>query len=1049
MFSIMFIKRPILATVCSIVIVIAGIVSIYTLPIAQFPELVPPQVTVSAQYPGATPEVIAQVVAAPLETQINGVDDMIYMNSVSNGQGNMVLTVTFELGTDPDQATINVNNRVQMATPSIPAEVRQYGIVVQKSSPNLLLIFSLFSPQGIYDTTYISNYALLNVVDGLKRIPGVSDVNIFTNQDYAMRIWLKPDKMSQLGITPSDVAAAIQDQNSQYALGRFGDAPTKADIQKTYIMTTTGRLTTEEEFENIIIKSIPGGETVYLRDIARVQLGAKNYSFSGTQNGTPAVPVGVTLAPGANAIHVCDEVKAQLAEAQKKFPSGLVYDIPYDTTTFVRVSIEEVIITLIEALVLVFLVVLLFLQDLRATIIPCLAVPVSIIGTFAGLKAFGFSINTLTLFGVVLAIGLVVDDAIVVIENVDRHMEEDGLSPFDATCRAMEEVTAPVIAIVLVLTSVFVPIAFLGGFTGELYKQFAVTIATSVIISGFVALSLTPALCAMILKPSDHKPKFILFKWFNSFFDRLTHGFSSSVRVMLKHGVVVFVVFLLFLGATARMAVTLPTSLVPDEDQGIIMESMSLPDGSALNQTEELAKKVSDITSSMPEVETALVFAGYNILNSSNQSNYGAGFIRLKDWDQRKGAGEDSFSVANKVMGKAWSIPEGQVFAFNPPAIIGMSTTGGVEGYLQSRETTDADEIEAIVQKFIEEADKRPEIASVTTTFSTKVPQYYVYIDRVKAKSLGVSLADVFGAMGSIYSNYYVNDFDKMGRTFQVLISSESNYRDRPDGIKYTYIRSQNGDMIPLESLVELRPTTGPDTMERFNVFPAAKLTGQPAAGYTSGQVIKALEETAATLPDGYTLAWTGTAYQEKQTGSATMIAFVLGIIMVFLILAAQYERWSLPFAVVLSVPFALFGAFAATMLRGLSDDLYFQVALVTLIGLSAKNAILIVEFALEEHQKGVPLMQAAVNASHLRFRPIIMTSLAFILGVLPLAISTGAGAASRHSIGTSIIGGMVASTVIGIFFVPCFFMMVMRLSSHKKDSAAEDAVSTAEGEAK
>ncbi len=1048
MFSIMFIKRPILATVCSIVIVIAGIVSIYTLPVAQFPELVPPQVTVSAQYPGATPEVIAQVVAAPLETQINGVDDMIYMNSVSNGQGKMTLTVTFELGTDPDQATINVNNRVQMATPSIPAEVRQYGIIVQKSSPNILLIFSLFSPQGIYDTTYISNYALLNVVDSLKRIPGVSDVNIFTNQDYAMRIWLKPDKMSQLGIMPADVAAAVKDQNSQYALGRFGDAPSKADLQKTYIMTTTGRLTTEEEFENIIIKSLPGGETVYLKDIARVQLGAKSYSFSGTQNGTPAVPIGVTLAPGANAIQVCDEVKAQLADAQKKFPSGLVYDIPYDTTTFVRVSIEEVIITLIEALVLVFLVVLLFLQDLRATIIPCLAVPVSIIGTFAGLKAFGFSINTLTLFGVVLAIGLVVDDAIVVIENVDRHME-DGLTPFDATCKAMEEVTAPVIAIVLVLTSVFVPIAFLGGLTGELYKQFAITIATSVIISGFVALSLTPALCAMILKPSEHKPKFVLFRWFNSFFAKLTHGFSSSVRVMLKHGIIVFAVFLLFVAATAQMALTLPTSLVPDEDQGIIMESMSLPDGSSLNQTEALAKRVSEITTSLPEVETALIFSGYNIINSSNQSNYGAGFIRLKDWDQRKGLGQDSFSVANKVMGKAWNIPEGQVFAFNPPAIIGMSTTGGVEGYLQSRVTTDADEIESVVQKFIEEADKRPEIASVSTTFSTKVPQYYVYIDRVKAKSLGVSLADVFGAMGSIYSNYYVNDFDKMGRTFQVLISSESNYRDRPDGIKYTYIRSENGDMIPLESLVELRPTTGPDTMERFNVFPAAKLTGQPAAGYTSGQVIKALEEAASTLPEGYTLAWTGTAYQEKQTGAATMIAFVLGIIMVFLILAAQYERWSLPFAVVLSVPFALFGAFVATMMRGLSDDLYFQVALVTLIGLSAKNAILIVEFALEEHQKGVPLMQAAVNASHLRFRPIIMTSLAFILGVLPLAVSTGAGAASRHSIGTGIIGGMVASTVIGIFFVPCFFTMVMRLSARKKGPASETAAPSAEVEAK
>lgn len=1039
MFSLMFIRRPVLAMVCSIVILIAGVVSIYTLPIAQFPELVPPQVTVSAQYPGATSEVVAQVVASPLETQINGVDDMIYMNSVSNGQGNMVLTVTFELGTDPDQATINVNNRVQMATPLIPADVRQYGIVVEKSSPNLLLIFTLFSPQGLYDTTYLSNYALLNVVDGLKRIHGVTDVNIFTNQDYAMRIWLKPDKMSQLGITPSDVAAAVEDQNSQYAIGRFGDAPSKADLQKTYIMTTKGRLSTEKEFEDIIIKTTPDGQTIYLKDIARVQLGAKTYAFSGTQNGIPAVPVGVTLAPGANAIQVCDEVKQQLAEAQKNFPSGMVYDIPYDTTTFVRVSIEEVIITLIEALVLVFFVVFLFLQDFRATIIPCLAVPVSIVGTFAGLKVFGFSINTLTLFAMVLAIGLVVDDAIVVIENVDRHME-DGLSPYDATCKAMEEVTAPVIAIVLVLTSVFIPIAFLGGLTGQLYKQFAITLSTSVVISGFVALSLTPALCAKILRPSSQRRKFVFFEWFNAFFDKITCGFSSSVKVMLKHSVIVVMVFMLFLLATSQMALRMPTSLVPDEDQGILMQSMSMPDGSSLNQTEELTRRVSEITQELPEVETALLFSGYNIINSLNQSNYGAGFIKLKDWKQREKKGEDSFSVANKIMGKTWSIPEGQVFAFNPPAIIGMSTTGGVEGYIQSRTTTDAAEIEKVVRAFISEADKRPEVASVTTTFSTSVPQYYVHIDREKAKSLGVSLSDVFGAMGSIYSNYYVNDFDKAGRTFQVLISSESDYRDYPDGIKYTYVRSDKGEMIPLESLVDLRPTTGPDIMERFNVFPAAKITGQPAAGYTSGQIIKAMEEAAQTLPEGYTLAWTGTAYQEEQTGSATTIAFVLGIIMVFLILAAQYERWSLPFAVVLSVPFAIFGAFLANTMRGLSNDLYFQVALVTLIGLSAKNAILIVEFALEEYQRGVPLLKAAVDASHLRFRPIIMTSIAFILGVLPLAVSTGAGAASRHSIGTGIIGGMAASTMIGIFFVPCFFTIIMNISQGRKNPAAARA---------
>lgn len=1044
MFSTTFIKRPILATVCSIVIMLAGVVSIMTLPIAQFPELVPPQVTVSAQYPGATPEVIAQVVASPLESQINGVDNMIYMNSVSNGQGGMTLTVTFELGTDADQATINVNNRVQMATPSIPEEVRKYGIVVQKSSPNLLLIATLLAPDGRYDTVYMSNYALLNIVDDLKRIPGVSDAVIYTAQDYAMRIWLKPDKLAQLGLAPSDIAAAVQDQNSQYALGRFGDYPTNSHLEKTYIMTTKGRLTTVEEFENVIIKANPDGSTVYLRDVARVELGAKTYNFMGHQDGKPAVPIGITLAPGANAIKVCDMVKKQFAEAGRSFPDGIVYDIPYDTTTFVRVSIEEVVKTLFEAIILVFIVVFLFLQNWRATLIPCLAVPVSIIGTFAGLKLFGFSINTLTLFGLVLAIGIVVDDAIVVLENVDRHMER-GLSPSEAAFKAMEEVTGPVIAIVLVLCSVFIPIAFLGGLTGELYKQFAITIATSVAISGFVALTLTPAMCALILKPHKaNEKKFIVFRWFNSFFDAMTNAYSAGVGFLLKRAFIAILLFLIFVGATAKMATMVPTSLVPDEDQGILMASMAMPDGASLNMTESLTKKVSEISGSLSHLKTALVFTGYNMLNSSNQPNYGAAFITLKDWKERQEKGKDSFSTANELMGKTWSIPEGQVFVFNPPAIIGMSTTGGVEAYVQNRGTSDIYGMEKALTKFIQEAEKRPEIGSVSTTFSTKVPQYFAHLDRNKAKALDVDLSDVFATMGSMFRNYYINDFDKNGRTFQVLMTADSEFRDRPEDIRYTFVRSKSGQMIPLQSLVDLREITGPETMERFNVFPAAKITGTPAKGYTTGQVIKAMEDAAQkSLPQDFTLAWTGSAYQEKQTGSATAIAFGLGILMVFLILAAQYEKWSLPFAVVLAVPFALFGAFLAVMMRGLSNDLYFQVALVTLIGLAAKNAILIVEFALMQYHNGMTLKEAAASAAHLRFRPILMTSLAFILGCLPLAVSVGAGSASRHSIGTGIVGGMVAATCIAIFFIPSFFAMIMGLS--KKKLAATSADATAE----
>lgn len=1036
MFSTIFIKRPILATVCSLVIILAGTVSILTLPIAQFPELVPPQVTVTATYPGATPEVIAQVVASPLESQINGVDDMLYMNSVSNSQGNMTLTVTFDLGTDPDMATINVNNRVQMATASIPEEVRKYGIIVQKSSPNLLLIATLIAPDGRYDTIYMSNYALLNIVDDLKRIPGVSDAVIYTAQDYAMRIWIKPDKLAQLGLSPSDVAAAVQDQNSQYALGRFGDTPTNADLEKTYIMTTQGRLTTPQEFEAIIIKANPDGTVVYLRDVARVELGAKAYSFKGAQDGVPAVPIGITLAPGANAIKVCDEVRAKFAESARHFPDGIKYDIPYDTTTFVRVSIEEVVKTLFEAIILVFLVVFIFLQNWRATLIPCLAVPVSIIGTFAGLKLFGFSINTLTLFGLVLAIGIVVDDAIVVLENVDRHMER-GLSPKDASIKAMEEVTGPVIAIVLVLTSVFIPIAFLGGLTGELYKQFAITIATSVVISGFVALSLTPAMCALLLKPhKEGEKRFILFRWFNRFFDSMTNAYSAGVRFLLKSSLMVVVIFALFGFATFKIAGMIPSSLVPDEDQGIIMSSMALPDGASLNMTEKLTQKITKITKSMEQVKTALVFTGYNMLNSSNQSNYGAAFITLKDWDERKAPGKDSFSTAKEVMGRAWNIPDGQVFVFNPPAIIGMSTTGGVEAYVQNRGTDDIKRMETVLQKYIAEVEGTPEIGSITTTFSTKVPQYFAHLDRNKAKAMGVDIADIFTTMGSVFRNYYVNDFDKSGRTFQVLIESDSSYRDRPEDIRYTFVRSKNGDMIPLSSLIDLREITGPETMERFNVFPAAKVTGIPASGYTTGQTIAAMEKAAEkALPEGYTLAWTGSAFQEKQTGAATMIAFGLGILMVFLILAAQYEKWSLPFAVVLAVPFALFGAFLSILLRGLSNDLYFQVALVTLIGLAAKNAILIVEFAIMQHENGMPLKEAAATAAHLRFRPIVMTSLAFILGCMPLALSVGAGAASRRSIGTGIVGGMLAATGIAIFFVPSFYAMIMKLSEKEGEA--------------
>jgi multidrug efflux pump len=1047
MFSAIFIRRPILASVISIVIVLAGLVCMRILPIAQYPDIVPPQVQVSAYYPGAAPDVIAQTVASPLENQINGVDNMIYMNSVSSGSGTMDLTVTFSIGTDPDQATINVNNRVQMAQASLPDAVRRQGVTVQKISPTLLLIVALDCPDGRYDTIYLSNYALVNVVDQLKRISGVGDAIIYGSKDYAMRIWLKPDRLAQLGLTPTDVIGAVQEQNSQFTLGRVGQQPTTARLDRSLLMTTKGRLTTPEEFGNIILRANPDGTVLYLKDVARVELGAKNYDFQGSRNGKPSIPIGILLAPGANALATAERVEATLEKISAQLPQGIVTTVPYDTTKFVKVSIREVVHTLIEAMILVFLVVYLFLQSWRATLIPCLAVPVSIIGTFVGMQAFGFSINTLTLFGMVLAIGIVVDDAIVVLENVDRHMTEGGLPPKEAAVKAMQEVTGPVIAIVLVLCSVFVPVAFMGGLTGQLYRQFAITIAVSVAISGFVALTLTPALCGALLRPSTGKKTFVLFRKFNALFDGLTRGYSSGVRFFLRHSLLAVGITLAVGVAAGGIFRSVPRALVPDEDQGMVMALARLADGAALSRTEAISDRISRIVEQDPLSDQILSFAGYNLLSGTLQSNYVSAFISLKDWDQRKGKGEDSFSYVKTLMGKTWGIPEAQVFFFNPPAISGLSNTGGFEGYIQDKSGQGTGELAKAVRAFLAEAAKRPELSGVSTTFAPTVPQLFAELDRNRARALGVAVDDVFTAMASTFGSYYVNDFDKLGRTFQVLVQSDSDYRNRPEDLRFVFVRSSSGQMVPLSALIDLNPVVGPEVTERFDAFLSAKVNGDPAPGYSSGQAIAAVEEVARkTLPPGFALDWTGSAYQEKEAGGATVLAFAMGMIMVFLILAAQYERWSLPFAVVLAVPFGLFGAILAIWLRGINNDIYFQVALVTLIGLAAKNAILIVEFALMLHQEGKSLFDAAAEAAHLRFRPIVMTSLAFILGCVPLVISTGAGANGRHSIGTGVVGGMLAATCIAIFFIPTFFKLIMAAADRLTGGPSEPTAATADG---
>ena len=1038
MFSKFFINRPIFSTVISLLISLAGIVSITMLPIEQYPDLTPPTVEVSTTYPGASPEVIANTVAAPIEQQVNGVEDMLYMNSTSSSNGDMSLTISFKVGTDPDQAMINVNNRVQGATATLPEDVRRYGVEVNKKSSAILQLIALYSPNGHSDTTTIGNYALLNIVDDLKRIDGVGDAQVMSANDYSIRIWIKPDVLSQRGLSVSDIVAAVQAQNAQRSAGKIGQPPLPVKVDRMYSIIAPGRLTDPKEFENIILRANPDGTTLLLKDVARVELGSQTYEFNGSFNGKPAVPIGVYLSPGANAVATAKAVNAHMAEIAQNFPPDLDidYKVAYDTTLFVTASIKEVIHTLIEAMILVFLVVYLFLKDWRATLIPCLAVPVSIVGAFAGMLMLGFSINTLTLFGLVLAIGIVVDDAIVVIENVERIMHEENLPVKEATIKAMDEVSGPVVAIVLVLCSVFVPVAFMGGLTGVMYQQFAITIAVSVIISGIVALTLTPALCALLLKKQEHSTKGFFFQ-FDRFFEKLTEKYGSWVSFFIRRlSVSLGLIAVLFLAALGLFKIV-PGSLLPDEDQGVIMVAARLDPSASLANSDAVARQLEDLILAQPAVAQVLTFSGFDLLSSTQKGNSVSAFVMLKPWEERKGKGLSSSAlVASLYMQAQSKIPAALVMPFNPPPIMGMSTTGGLEGYIQNRSSGGSEALEAQTQKFIEAAKKRPELSDVSTTFSAAVPQYKMAVDEVKAQAMGVSLSELYTTLQGTFGTLYVNDFTYSGRSFKVMMQADGQYRARPEQIADVYVRSNTGAMVPLSALVTLTPVLGPDVVERFNVFPAAKIIANPAEGYSSGDAIRAVEETAKeVLGSGFTLAWTGTTYQEKLSGNSSAMALLLGMLVVFLILAAQYEKWSLPIAVLLAVPFAIFGALAGTWARGLSNDIYFQIALVALVGLAAKNAILIVEFAVMLKEQGLDNVQAAVQAAKLRFRPIVMTSLAFILGCVPLAISSGAGAASRHAIGTAVVFGMLAATLIAPLFIPLFFCL---LSGWKKKQSAE-----------
>ncbi len=1031
------IDRPIFASVISIVITLGGAVAMFNLPVAQYPDITPPQITISANYPGASADVVANNVAAPIEQQVNGADNMIYMNSSSSSTGNLTVNAYFEIGTNPELAQVDVQNRVNLALPQLPSSVQSQGIQVQKKSSAFMMVIAIYSPSDRYDATYIANYANIYVLDALKRVPGANQSSIFGTPDYAMRIWLKPDRMAQLGVTAGDVQKAVANQNQQFAVGRIGQSPTGTPVEQSFAVTTSGRLSEPSEFDNIIIRAANGDAAIVrLKDIGHAALGQKDYSIRSRYQGKPATVIAVYQQPGANALDVSRQVRAALKEMKKTFPEGLEYSIAMDTTEFTRASISDVVHTFFEALILVVIVVFVFLQSLRATLIPVLAVPVSIMGTFMGMLALGFSINMLTLFGMVLAIGIVVDDAIVVIENVERNMNVHKLSPKEAAKRAMDEVSGPVVAIVLVLCAVFVPVAFMGGITGQLYKQFAITIAISVVFSGLVALTLSPALAALLLKPGHHEKRGF-FRWFDRAFEKMTNHYTNAVRFVIKRFVLGLLVFVGMVALAVVMMRTIPSSFLPPEDQGYLLGAIIMPDAASLDRTGEVSQRVTDYFMKQEAVSSVTIVDGYSLLDSQNKNNASAFFIGFKSFDERYKFANIRTQNARAVLIGAYEnlshVKEGIILPVNPPSIPGLGTTGGTEMWIQSKGDATIAQLADVVQSFVDKAKTRPELARVTSTFNASAQQLLVDVDRDKSETLGVPIEEVYGAMQTMFGSLYVSQFNRSSRLWQVILQAEPSYRLAPRDLDQIFVRSKTGSMVPLKAVVTSHFVTGPDLVTRFNNFPAVKITANGAPGVSSGQVINALEEVGAqVMPTGYDIGWSGEAYEARQSGGKSGLVFVFGLVMVFLILAAQYEKWSLPFGVLMAVPFALFGALLAILLRGLENDVYFQIGLTMLVALAAKNAILIFEFAVLNRETGQSVYDSAVTAATERLRPIVMTSLAFILGCVPLAVALGASANSRHSIGTGVIGGMLGATVIAVFFIPMFFYVLETLSERK-----------------
>ena len=1051
MFTHFFIARPILSSVISLLIVLAGLVSMGVTPIEQYPDMAPPQIQVTARYPGATAEVIANTVAAPLEAQINGVDNLLYFQSASSSSGNLTINVFFKPGSDTDINQVNVQNRVSQATAQLPETVVQQGVTVDKKSSSFMMVFSLFSPDDSYSAAFIDNYANLNILEELKRIPGANRASVFGLADIAMRVWLRPDRMAELGVTVSEVGQAIQNQNQTFGIGQIGAEPMLPDVQQSFVVTAQGLLTKPEEFENIIVRAAKQGSAmIRLKDIGRVEMAKRDYSIEGRINGKIGTTIAVYQQPGANAVETAKAVRARLAELKQTFPPGLDYRIVLDTSLFTLNSIDKVVHTFFEAVILVVLVVFVFLQTLRATVIPILAVPVSIVGTFVGMHLFGFSINMLTMFGMILAIGLVVDDAIVVVETVEANMTTKKLSPFEASKAAMTEIAGALISIVLVLLAVFLPVAFLGGVTGTLYKQFAVTIAISMVVSGIMALTLSPALAAIILK-AHHGEKKGFFRWFENTFERVRQGYIAGVGKIIGNPVKGLAAFVAVLVAIVALFRILPASFVPDEDQGYFFVMVSAPDASSMSVINNLAGQAAKLALEDPSVQDVAAVSGYSLIDGQNQNNAAVLFVSLKPFEERKDPSLLSFAALSRLNAAYSKLRDGFVFAINPPSIPGMGTTGGFEFFLQNRSGGEVAATQEKLQEFLAKARQRPELQGVSSTFRSTSQQLFVDLDRSKAELLGVPVSDVFQTMQAYFGSQVAGQFSQFSRVWWVILQADANYRARPEDFDKVYLRSSSGAMVPLSTLITVRYMPAPKMVTRFNGFPAVKITGNPAEGYSSGQAIQAMESVAdeITGTGGFTYAWAGQALQEKGAGGTSSTAFIFGIIVVFLLLAAQFEKWTLPIAVVLTVPFAIMGALLLTWVVGLENDVYFQVGLVTLVGLSAKNAILIVEFAIERVHHGMSIKEAAIEAAGLRLRAITMTSFAFILGCVPLAIASGPGANSLRAIGTGVIGGMLVSTLVAIFFVPLFFVLLETWSSkrEKKSSAGHNDNHAAGGE--